>query len=157
MNFTLGIPQSADNHDFSHQRRPYTVGVSIAVVVIFIIAIFHVWRYTLKKIKKYLNSNQVEDIIEIPSQREHEGRKISTSCIQQLDLFLQIEDEKYGINLVHTERKSRKSFSRDSKMLAKRHSMKSGKNSTSSKVQEICRQPKATFFAGYSHCHNSDN
>lgn len=66
--------------------RPYTVGVSIAVVLIFLIAIFHVWSFIFKKIRKRFHKTEFE-IVEIPV-TNNSGRKISAACIQQLDMVL---------------------------------------------------------------------
>lgn len=42
--------------DVSKKSQPYTIGFSIAVVLIFFIAVLHLWRLIFKRIKKRMNS-----------------------------------------------------------------------------------------------------
>lgn len=144
-----------ESKDLSTHTRPYTVGVSIAVVLIFLIAIIHLWKYLLKKIKKWLNQNELE-VIETEISNPHvEGRKLSTSCHQQLQMILKYEDEVAGIKLCHTQkRKINRSLSENEGRSKKKQSQKCRKYSLSQQRQrKIDPTEKLIFFAGCSHRH----
>lgn len=153
---------SKDYQDLSTQTRPYTVGVSIAVFLIFLIALIHVWKFLVKKIKKCLNSNQLETVITEVPPSHHEGRKISSSCVHQLEMVLKYDDEVAGINVLHTQsRMCKRSLSENLGRLERKRSVKRKRNSISNqKVRESSDQEsqisRATFFAGYSHRHIND-
>lgn len=155
------LAMSSDSQDLSTHTRPYTVGVSIAAVLIFFITLFHIWRFALKKIKKFLNINQLEAVIvEIP-EKNHEGRKLSSSCVQQLDMILSYSDDPSETYLVHTQKRvSRRSLSENSSRLEtnsarrKRNSIAGQRERQSTSQQE--NVSKAIFFAGYSHRHIND-
>lgn len=153
---------SKDYQDLSTQTRPYTVGVSIAVFLIFLIALIHVWKFLVKKIKKCLNSNQLETVITEVPPSHHEGRKISSSCVHQLEMVLKYDDEVAGINVFHTQsRMCKRSLSENLGRLERKRSVKRKRNSISNqKVRESSDQEshisRATFFAGYSHRHIND-
>lgn len=134
----------------SHSR-PYTVGVSIAVVFIFLIAIFHVWRYFFKKIRKWLKSNQPEEvIIEVPSPNNGGERKLSSTCVQQLEMILKYSDEPEGIEVVHKQKRtlSLNSGSGGKIPIDSRRQQKRFQSFTHAPSNnEIC------FLAGFSHLH----
>lgn len=97
--------QDMSNFDSSTHSRPYTVGFSIAAVLIFFIAIFHFWKFVLKKFKKWLNSSQphLEPLEEeIPPSQNYE-RKLSSVCVKQLEMILEYEDEPSDIKVRHTQ------------------------------------------------------
>lgn len=142
--------------------RPFTVGVSIAAFLIFLIAIFHVWKYIFKKIKKWLSSTQPEviEVTEIPATRI-EDRKLSLACIQQLEMILKYEDEVSGVGNVYKQRPSYmrsnsegsaiRKFERRKPLKRTRHSIAHAKHRRS--ISEQNDAATITFFAGYSHKH----
>lgn len=147
-----------DEHDPS--TRPYTVGVSIAVLLIFLIALFHVWKFIFKKVKKWLNPTQLEAVItEIPFP-DHGDRKLSTDCIEQLEMIIRYEKEFSEINR-NPKRAIRycRSLSENSgKVLERKRSVKRKRNSvTQQNIHQYFVQPSSTggitFLAGYSHRH----
>lgn len=133
-----------------HQASPYglTVGFSIAAVLIFLIAMLHIWKYLFKKLRKWWNPpTQMEGPVMPEISVQHHGdRKVSSTCTHQLEMFLKYEDEVSGINFTHKERNCNiKGF--------KKSSMKQQRFSTPSPQPEV---EKITFFAGYSHRHIND-
>lgn len=148
-----------DIDDPSTHTRPYTVGVSIAVLLIFLIALFHLWRFVFKRVKRWLNPTQLEVVITEIALPEHGHRKLSTNCIQKLEMFINYDDD-LPRNNVNSQRTKRRSLSESSgrKVLERKRSIKRKKNSI---VQCNCSQPitqpsttmEVTFLAGYSHRH----
>lgn len=141
--------------------RPYTLGVSIAVVLIFLIAIFHAWKFVFKKVKKWINgAHQVEAaVIEIPIPHQFD-RKVSSACIQELEMVLKYDDETAGISLHHVQKRPviMRSYSEDSGVtkLKRKKSLRRMRHSIgNNKMRQVCGVPenKLTFFAGYSHRH----
>jgi hypothetical protein len=140
------------DRDTTSYTRPYTYGVSIAAVLIFLIAIFHVWKLIFKQIKKLNETNQLETVVtEIPTIRQ--DRKLSASCIHQLEMVLHYDDKVNGIQLQHTQNRSRNSRKSERKS-SRRNSGVSEKFQRFS--SEKIESEKITFFAGYSHRHIND-
>lgn len=139
----------------STQTRPYTVGVSIAVVLIFLIAVLHVWNFIFKKIKKRFYTADLE-VEEIPV-REISGRKISSACIQQLDMVLTYDDEICEKDFTNPRCLPTVTVERNIKISEKRslRPMVSHKPRQSIKNVPI-NSGKVVFFAGYSHHHIND-
>lgn len=145
---------SDSDHPSAH-TRPYTVGVSIAVVLIFVIAILHVWNFIFKKIKKRFDLANLE-VEEIPARRDS-GRKISSACIQQLEMVLTYEDKAFG-----------KDFPKQSCSTTVTVEPNTNFSKVGSRFPKISQKPghsfkkgpidsgKIVFFAGYSHHHIYD-
>lgn len=144
---------SESNHPTTH-TRPYTVGVSIAVVLIFLIAIFHVWNFIFKKIKKRFNQTEIE-IVEIPV-KDNSGRKISAACIQQLEMVLTCDDQVFENDEAKQTFKTTVTVERN-KVSEKgtRHVISTQKQGQTIKSVTVDSE-KIVFFAGYSHHHIND-
>lgn len=115
----------------STHTRPYTVGFSIASLLIFLIALFHLWKFIFKKVKKWLNPNhKLEAVITEVPLPDHGDRKLSTDCIQQLDMVINYEDELSEITL-KPKRVFCRSLSEDMgrKALERKKSIKRKRNS----------------------------
>lgn len=147
--------------DSSTHTRPYTVGVSIAVISICIIALFHLWKFIFKKVKKWLNPTQLEAVItEIPLP-DHGDRKLSTVCIQQLEMIIKYDDELSKINLNPKRNRYCRSISENAgrNILERKKSLKRKRTSfVQKKCSQTLVQPNSTsvgitFLAGYSHRH----
>ena len=150
------MSESEVGNSASSHTRPYTVGVSIAVVLIFLIALLHLWSFIFKKIKKRLNSTDFEVIeTEIPVKRI-DGRKISSSCIQHLDMILKYEDEVDGEKLSHNEFRTKSLVNKTRKFKSEEINSKSRSASLNQKTKSSQRGDKIIFFAGYSHQHNNE-
>jgi ABC-type nickel/cobalt efflux system permease component RcnA len=104
--------------------RPYTIGFSIAVILILLIAIFHIWRILFKKIKKYMNHDELGTIVEVSSDFNG-ARRISKKCVHKLEVKLVCDDIEGGLN--HVERRTIINKSEDGQVV--------------------------NFLAGYSHKH----
>lgn len=144
---------------YSDHTRPYTIGVSIAAFLIFLIAIFHVGKFIFKKIKKCLNSSNQEEVTEIPVKR-NDDRKLSLACIQQLEMTLRYEDEVSGVREIYKRpfMRSLSEAARTKKLersLKTRHSIANNKYRQPSFTEQF-DTPKITFLAGYSHRHIND-
>lgn len=87
----------------SDYSRPYTVGFSIAVILILIIGIFHLWRYLFRKIQKYMNRNELGSIVVVPSDFSG-SRRISKKCIKKIEVQIVCDDEEEGFH--HVERRT---------------------------------------------------
>lgn len=138
--------------------RPYTVGVSIAVVLIFIIAIFHAWNYLFKKIKKRLSKSdfELDEVeVEVPV-GQLGGRRVSSAFIQELEVIGY--DVSFENELFNTKE------SRGAKVFDKSQSLKNFERSPSRQIRKLSLQhqkyrqsgDKIIFFAGYCHQHNND-
>ena len=146
--------------DPSTHTRHYTVGVSIAVLLIFLIAIFHLWKFVFKRVKRWLNPTQLEVVITEIALPEHGDRKLSTNCIQKLEMFINYDDDLPRNSNLNPQRAKRRSLSESSgrKILERKKSIKRKRNSI---VQCNCSQSiiqpsttmGVTFLAGYSHRH----
>lgn len=159
--------KEVDSADLSTHSRPYTVGVSIAVLLIFVIAFFHLWKFAFKKIKKCLNPPQLESVItEIPP-RDHGDRKLSTNCIQQLEMVVKYEEELpgFGTNLksqrVNRYNKRAMSEYSGTKLKERKKSIKHKRNSVvqanfNDSSDQRLSAVGITFLAGYSHRHVND-
>lgn len=156
---------SATEEQPNHSRQ-YTVGFSIAAVLIFFILIIHLGRFIFRKIRKCLNKDSVEVIVtEIPVTQNDE-RKLSTHCIQQLELILKVEDEVSGIELCDSQRRAFFRSNSDNIKTLKHQTKRSTqryRHSTvhrSQRLGQSFKQPseskKNTFLAGYSHRHVND-
>lgn len=142
--------------DSSAQTRPYTVGVSFAFLLIFLIAMFHVWRYIFKEIKKCVREPEIVPM-EIPI--SNRDRRISSPLsVQQTGL--KCEDDKFlRIKLSHKQRRQKliRSSSDNSRQLktikknsSKRHRRSTRKQSFASRSQ-VEKENGLKFLAGYSH------
>lgn len=143
------------------QTRPFTVGVSIAAVLIFLIAIFHVWKFIFKKIKKWLNSSQPEIVVPEIQVSQNEERKVSLACIQQLEMILKYEDELGSVRIKRTPYLRSMSEGSGTRKLERKRSVKKSRHSIvhHKHRQSFSEQNDAatiTFFAGYSHRHIND-
>lgn len=151
----------AESLDPSDEVRPYTVGFSIAVLLILLIAIFHIWRIIFKHIKKIVNSSDsVQNIpVEISVEVPNGDRRVSSAaiCIQQLQMHLEYDDEVSEIKFSHQKRpKLERSISESSSKLK-------GKQPAGRRKTLVARESKnlqlndVKFFAGYSHRHINDD
>lgn len=150
---SVEFSMSEGDHPSAH-TRPYTVGVSIAVVLIFLIAIFHVWSFIFKKIKKRYNKTEFE-IVEIPI-KDNSGRKISAACIQQLDMVMTCDDKVFDDEAGKQSFRTTVNFKQD--IVSEKGTpevISSRKSRQPNKYVRIDAQ-KIVFFAGYSHHHIND-
>lgn len=144
---------SESDHPTEH-TRPYTVGVSIAVVLIFLIAILHVWSFIFKKIKKRINKTDFE-IVEIPV-GDNSGRKIYSARIQQLDMVLTCDDEVFENDAAKQSFQTTVTVeSNKNSKKGTRHVVSSQKPGQSIKSVTVDSK-KIVFFAGYSHHYIND-
>lgn len=151
---------SASYPDPSVHTRPYTVGVSIAAVLIFVIAIFHVWKFIFKKIKKWLNLSQEDPVvIEIPVS-PNEERTLSSACIQELEMVLTYEDESTAIHKQRVPYLRSMSEGSGMRKLEKKRSSRRTRDSIAHQKQRLSLSQQniasMKFFAGYSHRHIND-
>lgn len=154
---------SSSSRDTSQHTRPYTVGFTIAAVLIFFLVVVHLSRFIFRKIKKYLNGDPVELVITETPAVPGEERKLSTHCYQQLELILKVEDEVSSVSSTH---KQKRPFLRSNSENVENWKMKRNQSRRSStvnrtrKLGQSLKQPneigKVTFFAGYSHRHVYD-
>lgn len=94
---TMSVSRDSDN------SRPYTIGFSIAVILILLIAIFHLWRILFKQIKKCVNRDELGTIVEVSS--DFNGtRRISKKCIHKLEVKLVCDDIEGGLK--HVEKRT---------------------------------------------------
>lgn len=139
----------------SQQSRPYTLGFTIAVVVILIIGMIHCWRRALKQVKKWVN-NGVETIpVEISVFIE--DRRISSApvCDQHFQMILKHEDES-------SPKKKKKHLTLEKSQInnLKQPRVKFTKSCETSRTHshsfKKCdqRESEGNFFAGYSHLNN---
>lgn len=154
----------SSSEDLSNHSQQYTVGFSIAAVLIFFILIIHISRFIFRKVKKCLNRDPVEVIItEIPVTYNDE-RKLSTNCVQQLEMILKVDDEVSGINSNHRRAYFRSNSENvDALKLKRKGSTRRHRYSTvhrSRRIGQSLKQSngpsKITFLAGYSHRHVND-
>lgn len=136
----------------------YTFGAAIAVIIIFFVAIYHVWRFILKKIKQInLSASQLETVVaEIPP-IQVEGRKLSSAYIQKLEIFVQYEKNNAGVKISQTKNRAfLRSQSECGTKLERKFSVRRKRNSIAHhKIRQFTDQSNSTkkpsFFAGYSH------
>lgn len=149
----------SSDEDLSSHTRPYTVGFSIAAFLIFFIVIVHLSRFIFRKVAKCLNDDQVEVIITETPVKQNDGRKLSTNCVQQLELILRVNDEVSGIDLRQTQRREIIARSNTEHLTTqKKRSTNRNRHSTVHQNRKHKReQPyEITFLAGYSHKHIND-
>lgn len=141
----------------SDPARTYTVGVSIAAVLIFLIAIFHIWRFIFRKIRKCWNFPEEIDLEAFETEIPVQERKLSTFCIQQLEMVLQCDE-----NFTRVDFK-KKQVNKPS--CSRSVSLNVGKSRAERKksFKRSLRRPSnrsnepLTFFAGYSHQHVNES
>lgn len=116
-------------------HRPYTVGVSIAAGLIFLITIFHIWKFVIRKLcdsPEAVGLEAVETEIALPE------RKLSSLCIQQHEMVLHYDCEMVQVDV--DKKRILISRSLSGKKINRSHNLK--------RENESCA---VTFFAGYSH------
>lgn len=113
----------------SDHSRPYTIGFSIAAILILLIALFHLWRFVFKQIKKFVNRNDLGTIIEVPS-THNATRRISKRCVQKLEMVVVTDDMEEKFHCIEKRK------------------LPQNQNPSIEENIEI-----ANFFAGYSHKH----
>lgn len=116
----------------SDHSRPYTIGFSIAAILILLIALFHLWKILFKQIKKLVNRDELGTIVEVPSPRSSQAtRRISTRCVHKLEMVVVCDDQEG--KFLHVEKR---------------------------KLQQTpsieAQNDTVNFFAGYTHKHNID-
>lgn len=123
------IPTMSVSSDHS---RPYTIGFSIAAILILLIALFHLTRIVFQQIKKCVNRNELGTIVEVPAPRRA-TRRISTRCVHKLEMVVVCDDEKGKMQ----------------------HVIEKKKLMLTPSIEE--QNEAVNFFAGYTHKHTTED
>lgn len=141
-----------------HYHQPFTVGVSIAALLIFLIAIFHIWKLIFKKIIKHhqtrWDSCDDEVIQSVETEIPLPERKLSSACVQQLKIVLENKEEVL-VNLNNCK-KSRPAYGRsisENNKTTKFPRKKSFERSLRKTSNRPIEPSSFTLFAGYIHKH----
>jgi hypothetical protein len=126
--------------EVSSEQAQYTVGFSIAVLLIVIIA---VWRLIAKQIKKWVSSgNSCENPVEIPVVNEHRQISSAPVCVQ---IAVECDQNNSKSKRRKLERSVSETTSKPKKKTIEQSKRRKSFDSKSSRKSEL------KFFAGFSH------
>ncbi|KAG5667721.1 hypothetical protein PVAND_015692 [Polypedilum vanderplanki] len=125
--------------------RPYTVGVSIAIIAVILFLLFHLLKFVIKHLKRIIEErNKRNRPVRIAVRRE-QGRRLTAKSVKRLQKELKKETKILPINQVEFFNEDFKKFNTRNKTRAK-----------TVKIVEK-RRGSVDFFAGRSHFQTDDD